>query len=92
MIWATSPKRLVFWDGALSPSQTAKYINGIKYPIQEHVILNDVFFMDEAHNKTMKIERLQSRAPPFRHPLSIEEPLGDEVVQPSSTKVDQPLA
>jgi len=48
--------------------------------------------MDEAHNKTMKIERLQSRAPPFRHPLSIEEPLGDEVVQPSSTKVDQPLA
>ena len=38
--------------------QATKYINGLKYPIQEHVILHDVFSIDEAHNKAMKIERL----------------------------------
>jgi len=51
--------------------QAAKYISGIKYPIQEHVILYDVFSVDEAHNKALKIERLQSRTPPFRYPTPI---------------------
>ena len=40
----------------------------------------------------MKIERLHSRSPPLRHPLSIEETLGGEGVQLSSTTVDQLLA
>jgi len=30
------------------------------------VIIHDVFFVDEAQNKTMKNERLQSRASPFK--------------------------
>jgi len=58
--------------------QTTKYISGLKYPIQEHVILHNVFSIDKTHNKVMKIERLQSRTAPFRRPLSIEEPLGGE--------------
>jgi len=70
--------------------QATKYISGLKYPIQEHVILHDVFFVDEAHNKGMKIERLHSRAPSLRRPMLIEEPLGGEGIQPSSTTVDQP--
>jgi len=36
--------------------QATKYINGLKYSIQNHVILHDVFSADEAHNKTLKIE------------------------------------
>jgi len=54
--------------------QAVKYISGIKYSNQECVILHDVFSVDEAHNKALKIERLQSRAPLFRCPMSIEEP------------------
>jgi len=46
--------------------QTAKYISKLKYLIQERVILHDVFSIDEAYNKAMKIERLYSTAPPFR--------------------------
>ena len=46
--------------------QTAKYIIMLKYPIQDRVILHDVFSVDEAHNKTIKIERLKSRALPFK--------------------------
>jgi len=46
--------------------QTAKYIIMLKYPIQDRVILHDVFSVDEAHNKTTKIERLKSRALPFK--------------------------
>jgi len=53
--------------------QAAKYISGLKYPIQERVILYDVFSVDEAHNKVLKIERLQSRAPPFKRPAPIED-------------------
>jgi len=30
------------------------------------VAIQDVFSVDEAHNKTMKIERLQGRALPFK--------------------------
>jgi len=71
---------------------TAKYISGLKYPIQERVILHDVFSVNEAHNKAMKIERLHIRAPLFRRLMSIDEPLGRERVQPSSATADQPLA
>jgi len=39
----------------------------------------------------MKIERLRIRAPPFRHLLSIEEPIGDNRVPPSSTTTSQPI-
>jgi len=46
--------------------QTAKYIIMLKYPIQDRVILHDVFSVDEAHNKTIKIERLKSKALPFK--------------------------
>jgi len=46
--------------------QTAKYISGLKYPIQERIILHDVFSVDEAHNKAMKIERLRSRTLPLK--------------------------
>ena len=70
--------------------QTAKYISGLKYPIQERVILHDVFSIDVFHNKTMKIERLHSRALPFRHPMLLEKPLGGEGIQPSFMTVDQP--
>jgi len=60
--------------------QTAKYINGLRYTIQERVAFHDVFSIDKAHNKAMKIERLQSRAPPSRRQLSIEDPIeGGEV-------------
>jgi len=71
--------------------QTAKYISGLKYRIQERVIFHDVFFIDEAHNKVIKIERLQSRAPPFRCLILIEESTSDTGVHPSPTTVDRPL-
>ena len=70
--------------------QTVKYISGLKYPIQERVILHDGFIIDEAHNKAIKIERLHRRALPFRRPMLLEEPLGGEGIHPSSTSVDQP--
>jgi len=70
--------------------QTAKYINGLKYPIQEHVILHDVFSVDEAHNKAMKNERLHSRVPPFKRPMLLEKSLGGDGIQPNSMTVDQP--
>ena len=53
--------------------QAAKYISGLKYSIQERVILHDVFSVDEAHNKILKIERLQSRTPLSKPPTPIEE-------------------
>jgi len=45
--------------------------------------------IDEDHNKALKIERLQSEAPPFRH--STLSASGARV-QPSYTTVDQPPA
>ena len=50
----------------MEEKQAAKYINGLKYPIQECVIFYDVFSIDEAQNKALMIERLQSRVPLFR--------------------------
>jgi len=54
--------------------QTMKYISRLKYSIQERVILHDVFSIDEAHDKIMKIKRLYNKAPPFRHPMLLEKP------------------
>jgi len=71
--------------------QTAKYIHRLNYPIQERVAILDVFSVDEAQNKTMKIKRLRSRALPSRRPLSIKEPIGDDRVPPSSTTTGQPI-
>ena len=50
----------------MKEEQATKYISGFKYLIQEHVILHDVFSVDETHNKAMKIERLQNKALPFK--------------------------
>jgi len=66
-----------------------KYISGLKYAIQKRLILHDMFFVNEAHNKAMKIERLQSRAPPFRPPSPIEESTSDAGVQLSLTMIDR---
>ena len=38
--------------------QISKYINGLKYSIQECEAIQDVFSVDEAQNKVMKIEML----------------------------------
>jgi len=56
------------------------------------VVLHDVFSVDEVYNKAMKIERLQSKAPPSRSPLSIEELVKGDEVQLSSTVTGHPLA
>ena len=47
--------------------QTIKYIHGLKYPIQERVALQDLYFIDEAQNKAMKVERLQNKTLPFKN-------------------------
>jgi len=51
--------RLVLWcDFSLTEEQqTAKYIYRLNSPIQECVAIQDVFFVDEAPKKAMKIER-----------------------------------
>ena len=76
----------------IEEQQMAKYISGLKYSIQEHVILHDVFSVDEAQNKALKIERLQSRAPPFKHLMPNEKPSGGKGIQLSSMTDDQPSA
>ena len=43
--------------------QTAKYIHTLKY----HVALQDLYSVDEAHNKVIKVERLQNKALPFKN-------------------------
>ena len=72
--------------------QAAKYTSDLKYPIQECVILLNVFSVDEAHNKAIEIERLQSTSPSFRHPALIEESTSDVGVQSSPTMVNRPSA
>ena len=76
---------------SMTEKQRTKYVNGLRYTIQERVAFNDVFAVDEAHNKAMKIGRIQSRALLFRRQLLIEEPAEGDEVQPSSTMADQPL-
>jgi len=70
--------------------QAVKYISGLKYPIQERVILHDVFSIDKAHNKAIKIERLQSRAAPFKS--VVEKTSSNTRTQQSFTLSDQPPA
>ena len=41
-------------------------VTGLKYPIHERVIFHGVLYVDEVHKKAIKIERLQSRASPFK--------------------------
>jgi len=54
------------------------------------VILHDILSVDEAHNKALKVEILQSKTPSFRRQTPIEEFASDAGVQPSSTIVDRP--
>jgi len=70
--------------------QTSKYISGLKYHIQECVILRDVFSVDKAYNRALKAERLQSKAPPFRRPHRLNIQQVAQGVQPNSTMADQP--
>jgi len=49
-----------------------------------------MFSVDEAHNKTLKIERLQSSAPPFRRSTPTEEVASSTGVQLSFVTVDRP--
>jgi len=69
--------------------QVTKYISGLKYPIQECVILHDVFSVDEAHIKALKVESLQSKAPPFRRSTPFEKCTSGAGVQPSSITVSR---
>ena len=68
--------------------QAMKYISGLKYSIQESDP-SDVFSIDEAHNKALKIERIQSRSLPFRCSTPIKKSASGIGVQPSFTMIDQ---
>ena len=70
----------------MEEQQATKYIS--KYSIEECVILHNVFSIDEARNKTLKIERPQSRDTPFRQSTHFEEPLTGA---DSQLSVDQPI-
>jgi len=59
--------------------QAVKCISGLKYSIQERMIFHDVFSVDEAHNKALKIETI----PPFSCPGPIQESASDAGVQPN---------
>jgi len=43
---------------SITEEKATKYISSLKYPIQKCVILHNVFSVDEAYNKTMKIEKV----------------------------------
>ena len=66
-----------------------KYINGLKYPIQECVIIHNVFSIDEPHNKALKLERIQNRASLFKRPTPIQKSTSATRVHPGSTMVDR---
>ena len=69
--------------------QTSKYINGLKYSIHERLSIQDVFSVDEAQNKAMKIERLQGRILPFNG--AAEKASGCTRTQQGFTSCEQPL-
>jgi len=48
-----------------------------------------MFSVNEANNKALKINRLQSTDPPFRHSMPIEKSTSDVRVQPSFTMIDR---
>jgi len=75
--------RFSYDRGAIS----GKYISGLKHPIQERVILRDVISVDEAHDKVLEIEILQTRTPPFRCLAPIE----DQQVAQEFNRVPQRL-
>ena len=70
--------------------QTSKYINGLKYSIQERMAFQDMFSVNEAQNKVMRIERLQSRALPFKG--AAEKTSGSKKIQQGFTSSERPLA
>ena len=49
------------------------------------MILHDVFFVDKAHNKAVKIERLQRRTPLFKPLSPIEETTIEAPAAPVTT-------
>ena len=51
----------------MEEQQTAKYIHELKYLIQKRVTLQDVYSVDEAQNKAMKVERLQNKTLSFKN-------------------------
>jgi len=51
----------------MEEQQTAKYIYRLKYLIQERMDLQDLYCIDEAQSKAMKVERLQNKALPFKN-------------------------
>ena len=51
----------------MEEQQTAKYIYRLTYLIKERVDLQDLYSIDEAQNKALKVERLQNKALPFRN-------------------------
>ena len=61
--------RLASWcDLSLTEEQqAAKYIRGLKYPIQERVVFQNLYFVDEAENKAMKVKRLQNNVLSFKN-------------------------
>jgi len=71
-------------DLSLTEEQlTAKYIHELKYTIQERMALQDLYSIDEAQNKAMKVERLQNKALPFKN--AIEKIIGGTRTQQGST-------
>jgi len=43
----------------------AKYTSGLKYSIQKHVLLHNVFSLDEANCLTLEVEEMVIRSLPF---------------------------
>jgi len=62
----------------------------VKYSVQEHVALQDVFSVDEAQNKAMKIERLHNKTLPFKR--AAERTSGNTRAQQGSTSSERPPA
>jgi len=71
-------------------TSSCKVHSGLKYLIQECMILHDVFSVDEAHNKAIKIERLQNRTLPLKS--AAERASSSTRTQPSSTLGEWPQA
>jgi len=82
--------RLASWcDLSLTEEQqAAKYIHGLKYPIQERVVFQNLYSVDEAENKAMKVKRLQNNALSFKN--SAERTFNDTRTQQGSTSNKQP--
>jgi len=42
-----------------------KYTSGLIYSIQKHVLLHNMFSLDEAHNFALEAEEMVIQPPPF---------------------------